>query len=146
MDLIRELVIPTSSDDVFSHIDDLDAYPEWMTLISDVARLDDGEPPSWAVVLQAQVGPFTRSKRLRMVRTLLEPGRRAVFEREEIDGRTHAMWRLDAQVEPADGGSLLRMGLFYGGRLWGGPVLERALDAKVAESSERLLHLVAGPT
>jgi len=144
MDLVRELVIPASADDVFAHIDDLDAYPEWMTLISEVERLDDGDTPSWMVVLQAQVGPFTRSKRLRMVRAALDSGRRAVFERDEVDGRNHAMWRLDAQVEPHDDGSLLRMGLFYGGRLWGGPVLERALDAKVAESSERLLQLVTG--
>ena len=143
MDLVRELVIPAPPDVVFTHIDDLDAYPAWMTLISEVGRLDD-DAPAWSVVLQAQVGPFTRSKRLRMIRTRLDPDRRAVFERSEIDGRRHAMWRLDAELEPADGGSLLRMGLFYGGRLWGGPVLERALDAKVAESSERLLRLVAG--
>ena len=62
-------------------------------------------------------------------------GRRRIrsLDREDLSG-----------VGIHDDGSLLRMGLFYGGRLWGGPVLERALDAKVAESSERLLQLVTG--
>ena len=145
MELVRELVIPASTDVVFGHVNDLGTYPAWMTLIREVERLDDldsGDELSWAVVLQARVGPFTRSKQLRMARTELDPGRRAVFERAEIDGRNHAKWRLDAQVEPDESGSLLRMGLFYGGRLWGGPVLERVLDAEVAASSERLLQVV----
>lgn len=154
MDLSRELVVPASPTVVASYVDDLESYPPWMSLITDVERLDDAAAPdaaapeadvgpAWAVVLQAQVGPFTRSKRLRMVRTELEPDRRVVFERREIDGRDHAMWRLDAVIEPHADGALLRMGLHYGGRLWGGPVLERVLDAKVAEASERLVELVA---
>lgn len=143
MDLLRELVVPAPVSTVFGHVDDLAAYPPWMTLIADVESLEhDGDTPIWSVLLQAQVGPFTRSKRLRMARTWCEPEQRVVFERSEVDGREHATWRLDATVSPDPGGSLLRMGLHYGGRLWGGSVLERVLDAKVAESSDRLVALV----
>ncbi|MEM1334759.1 MAG: SRPBCC family protein, partial [Actinomycetota bacterium] len=115
-------------------------YPPWMSLIGEVERLDDD---TWSVLLQAQVGPFTRSKRLRMVRTVHEPDARVVFERAEIDGRQHATWRLDVDLAPESGGTLLRMGLHYGGRLWAGPVLERVLDGQIATSSEALLELLA---
>ena len=50
---------------------------------------DDGRP-AWRVELRARVGPFARSKQLRMVRTVYEPERIARFERIEDDERDHA--------------------------------------------------------
>lgn len=142
MDLVRELTVPAAPERVFHHVGDLDRYPAWMPLIGAVERL--GEEPTWSVLLQAQVGPFTRSKRLRMERTVHEPVRRAVFERREVDGRTHAVWRLDSELEPvSEGLTRLVMRLHYDGRLWGGTVLERVLDAQVAQGSERLVALLA---
>ncbi len=142
MDLLRELLVPAPPERVFEHVGDLDDYPAWMPLIGAVERIDDG--PTWSVLLQAQVGPFTRSKRLRMSRTVHEPPLRAVFERHETDGRDHAMWRLQSSVEPHGAeASTLRMQLHYSGRLWGGPVLERVLDAQIVEASERLVELLS---
>ncbi len=142
MDLLRELPVPASAERVFGLVGDLDEYPAWMPLIGGVQRLDDA--PTWTVLLQAQVGPFTRSKRLRMARTVHEPPRRAVFERQEVDGREHAMWRLTSTVVPdGTGHCVLQMGLLYSGRLWGGPVLERVLDGQIADASERLVQLVS---
>ncbi|MEL6891449.1 MAG: SRPBCC family protein [Actinomycetota bacterium] len=153
MDLVRELTVPASADRVFAYVADLDEYPAWMPLIAEVDRIADEAPgggstdaPAWSVVLQAQVGPFTRSKRLRMIRTAHVDGERAVFERDEVDGRDHAMWRLDSEIESIDAAQCrLRMSLHYGGRLWGGPVLERVLDAQIAEASVNLLGLVSAP-
>jgi len=98
--------------------------------------------PAWEVDLRGRLGPLARSKRLRMERTVLEPGRRAAFERRERDGRHHADWALFAAVEPRPGGaSQLTMRLHYGGGLWG-PVLERLLRDEIEQAKPRLLALV----
>ena len=63
---------------------------------------------------------------------------RAVFERSEADGRSHAPWVLEATVAPTEEGSHLVMHLHYGGALWG-PVLERMLGDEIEKSRPRLL-------
>ena len=141
MDIERDLLLPATPAEVFEHVADLDRYPPWMPLIGAVERVDD--TPTWIVLLQAQVGPFTRSKRLRMTRTTFDEPVRAVFERDEVDGRDHAMWRLESSIDPVAEGSRLWMRLHYGGRLWGGPVLERVLESQIVEGSERLRGLLS---
>jgi hypothetical protein len=103
------------------------------------------EPPAWSVDLRGRVGPFARSKRLRMVRTTWDDDRLAVFERHEDDGRQHAPWELRAQVTDRNGGSSLVMRLRYGGGFWG-PVVERLLADEIASGRARLLALVSSPT
>ena len=144
MEIVRRLTVPCAPAELFAHVDDLDRYPAWMSLIHDVERLDVGEAsePMWEVELRATVGPFARSKRLRMRRVEHRPGERVVFERAEDDGRTHAPWVLRADLEPVDDGTKLTMRLTYGGNLWSGALLERVLDERVADGSRRLLKLV----
>jgi hypothetical protein len=102
-----------------------------------------GDPgPAWSVDLRGRLGPFARSKRLRMARSLHEPGR-VRFERVERDGRDHAAWTLTAEVTGAGAGSRLRMDLHYGGSLVG-PIIERLLVDEIARSKPRLLALVGG--
>ena len=74
---------PVRADVLFPFVATLDAYPTWMPLIHDVDALDDADvdTPAWNVELRARVGPFARSKRLRMERTELVADRLAVFER-----------------------------------------------------------------
>jgi len=123
-------------------------YPAWMSLIHDVRPLtteEDGSPV-WSVELRATVGPFARSKRLRMRRTHHDIDRLAVFERSEDDGRQHSPWILRAELVPVGGAvaeTTLTMTMIYGGSLWAGPVLERVLDDQVRRGSEALLELVA---
>lgn len=119
-----------------------------MPLVHDVDPIPgpDDAPPAWIVELQAKVGPFTRSKRLRMVRTVHRPGERVRFERSEADDRSHAPWVLTADLEPLGDATRLTMTLRYGGRLWTGGVLERVLDDQVRQGSETLLDLVTSPT
>ncbi len=143
MDLTAGLDVPCAPDVVFAWVADLDRYPAWLSIVTRADRLP-GEPPAWSVDLRARLGPLTRSKRLRMVRTELVPDRQARFERDEADGRRHPPWVLEAHVTPlAATGSRLDMRLHYGGMFWG-PVLERLLTDEIERSRPRLLALVAG--
>jgi hypothetical protein len=77
-----------------------------------------------------------------MVRTTHDVPAKVVFERRELDGRSHSPWVLSAEVEPdGDAGSRLTMRLHYGGGLWG-PVLERLLGDEIEQSKPRLLALL----
>jgi len=152
MEIERSVVVAGPPGRAFALVDDLSSYPSWMALVHavDVAGPDAGRP-AWEVELQAQVGPFARSKRLRMVRTVHEPDGHVVFERVEVDGRTHSPWVLDVRLEPIDGGphetsvgvrrdasSRVTMFLHYGGSLWTGAVLQRVLDDHVERGAEAL--------
>ena len=143
MQIERHTLVPGPPERAFALVDDLCAYPTWMDLVHDV---EDVSPTdglrAWNVELQAQVGPFARSKRLRMVRTVHEPGRRVVFERAEVDGRRHSSWILAATLEPAPDGVRLTMTLTYGGNLWTGAVLQRVLDDHVERGAAALRELL----
>lgn len=147
MQTSETIVVAAHPADVFPHVADLGAYPAWLPLVHE-ARPDDladgADGPAWLVELRAQVGPFARSKRLRMVRTDAEPERRVVFTRRELDGREHATWQLEAVLATsADGGTELTMHLAYGGRLWTGGVLERVLDDQVRQGRDGLRRVLA---
>lgn len=144
VDVTADLVAPCPPDELFAWVDDLGRYPEWLDI---VPRAQEAEPrpgdpgPAWAVDLRGRLGPFARSKRLRMVRTRHEGPSLVTFERREDDGREHARWLLAAGIEPVGEGSRLTMHLHYGGRL-GGPVVERLLAEEIRRSKPRLLALV----
>ncbi len=147
MDVAASMEAPCTVERLFGLVDELTGYPEWMPLAH---RVDPAEPepdgrPAWEVELRARLGPFARSKRLRMVRTLHDPVAGSVrFERVEHDGRRHSPWVLDAVVgERPDGGSCLEMRLHYGGALWTGGVMEKVLAEQIVAGRERLLELVA---
>jgi hypothetical protein len=138
--------LPASPSDVFAYVARLDTYPDWLRLVHRVELVEDGAQPVWDVELRARVGPFARSKRLRMQRVELEPDRLAVFERREVDGRQHAMWSLRAELHPTSEtteGSTLTMHLAYDGSLWTGGVLEKVLDEEVRRARDRLVSLLA---
>jgi hypothetical protein len=144
-----ELLIPdATAADVFEEVATLDRYPPWMRLVHRVEELppDDGRP-AWRVELRARVGPFARSKQLRMVRTEYEPDRAARFERIQHDGRDHAAWILGVTVDDVDGGANVSMELTYSGKLWGSAVLQRVLDDEVRRGKDALQRVVsAEPT
>ena len=148
MELTADLSAPCDPNELFGWIDDLGQYPQWMGLVHIAIPsepLPTGEP-AWDVELRARVGPFARSKRLTMVRTVCEPDRRVVFERHETDGRHHSVWRLGARVEPNgdnESGSRLEMQLHYGGSLWTGGLMERVLHDEINRSRDRLVRLIA---
>ena len=98
----------------------------------------------WQVELRARVGPFARSKNLRMERTTVETDRLVVFERAEADGKNHAAWSLRVELEP-DGGqaTVVTMHLAYDGRLWSAGLLGAVLDDEIRRGRDGLVQLVS---
>ena len=148
MQLEASLTTAASVGEVLAHVDDLGAYPAWMPLVHAAVRVYAASEPTWDVELRARVGPFARSKRLRMVRAVYERGDRAriVFERREIDARQHAMWRLTVTVaagNSAAGGAELVMLLHYDGRLFVS-VVEAILRQNIDAGRDRLAELLRG--
>jgi hypothetical protein len=143
VELTRDVAVAGPAPEVFALVDDLGEYPGWMDLVHDVELdpLAAADRPAWDVELRAHVGPFARSKRLRMARVVHDPPHRVVFERAEVDGRSHAPWTLDARVEPSDrpGDVVVTMHLHYGGSLWTGAVLQRVLDDHVVRGAANLV-------
>lgn len=140
VDVSATLDAPVPPDDVFAWVDDLTRYPAWLDIVPRAVATDDGH--AWLVDLRGRLGPLARSKRLRMVRTACDAPSSVRFEREELDGRSHSPWVLDATVEPHGDGSRLTMRLHYGGGLFG-PVLERLLKDEIERSRTRLLTCIA---
>src|SRR5262245_42956227 len=136
METRAELDLPCEPHELYEHVALLDRYPPWMPLVHAVAPSADADGrPAWDVELRTRIGPLARSKRLRMSRTVAEPDRRAVFERQELDGRRHAAWVLGVTIEPRPTGSHLDMHLSYSGSLWGA-VLERVLAEEIRRGSD----------
>lgn len=145
MDVTADLAAPCTAERLFAEVGDLSAYPSWLGIVAHAEPADaDGDDPgpAWSVELRGRLGRLARSKRLRMVRTVFDPGSRVRFERRELDGRRHSPWVLEARVSPTDeGGSRLEMHLHYGGS-FGGSLLERMLDDEIERSRPRLLARV----
>lgn len=146
VDMTASLDAPVAADRLFEWVDDLDRYPAWLDIVPRAERapaVDGDGGPAWVVDLRGRLGPFARSKRLRMVRAQHEPPSAVAFERRETDGRAHSPWVLRAEVDERGDGSRLTVHLHYGGGLWG-PVLERLLGDAVERSRARLLACATG--
>ncbi|HMG40707.1 MAG TPA: SRPBCC family protein [Acidimicrobiales bacterium] len=151
MDVTAELVAPCGVEELFTWVGDLVRYPDWLDIVPTAVPAEphpDDRGPAWSVDLRGQMGPFARSKRLRMVRVTHQPPLSVRFERVEHDGRHHSDWALQADVVPLDPenahpSSLLRMQLHYGGAL-GGPIVEKLLADEITRSRPRLIELVEG--
>jgi hypothetical protein len=132
---------------VFSALEDLASYPHWLTIVGAAtpapAHADD-TGPAWFVELVGRVGPFTKTKRVRMVRTGHAPADGTVrFERVEHDGRTHNVWVLTGQATPtAPGRTKVHVHLHYGGgrSLPGADLLLRQEANKAGERLQRHLQ------
>jgi len=146
VDVVASLEAPCPVAALFTWVDDLGRYPQWLDIVPRAVPVDphhDDVGPAWSVDLRGRIGPFARAKRLRMVRTAHEPDRHARFERTEHDGRQHSSWVLDAAVAATGDGSTLTMRLHYDGRLWM-PALDRLLTEEIERSRPRLLARLAG--
>lgn len=141
----ESVTVPAPPDAVFPYVVDLAQYPAWLGLVHAATPDVGGATPAWRVELRARVGPFARSKQLRMERTERVEHELAVFERAEVDGREHARWTLRAELAPtADDGTLVTMHLSYDGRLWTGGLLERVLDEEIRRGRVGLVRAVSG--
>jgi hypothetical protein len=150
VDVTATLEASCEPEALYACVETLDRYPDWLDIVAAArpAEPADGDAgPAWFVDLRARLGPFARSKRLRMVRTVHEAPQRVRFERREVDGRAHSPWVLGAEVRPEGSGegpaSRLAMDLHYGGGLFG-PVLERLLRDEIERSRPRLRACAEG--
>lgn len=136
-----EMDLPAPETVVERFISDLSSYPQWMGLVHAVSPAD--ELGGHRVELRGKLGPFARSKMLRMVR--VEDPACIRFERRELDGRTHGRWELRASLTPAgrhlEPVTHLTIALRYEGRLWSA-VVERILSDEIEHAKERLSTLV----
>jgi hypothetical protein len=139
VDIRVDVNLPCSAKELLPFIDDLAQYPSWMGLVHTV--ISEGEDV-WQVELRGKIGPFARSKRLRMIQVETSEPHHIRFERQENDGRSHSDWVLDAQVTEVGSASTLNMTLQYSGRLFSS-VVERALHDEIEASKQRLRKLVA---
>lgn len=144
MDVTANLAADVPVDALFDVLEDLGTYPSWLDIVSRAEVVDarDDEDAAWSVDLRGQVGPFRRSKRLRMVRTECERPRLVRFERRELDDRSHSDWVMTAELGTgASDVPELSMSLHYGGNLWV-PMLDRLLSDEIERSRPRLVRFV----
>lgn len=80
MDVVATVEVPVAPEKLFAYISDLANYESWLEIVHSVKSFDAN---SWTVELRAHLGPFARSKRLRMVRTSCDEPNSVVFERSE---------------------------------------------------------------
>jgi hypothetical protein len=139
----ESVVVPASPQQLFPHVARLEAYPPWLRLVHRAELVAEQPLPTWDVELRARVGPFARSKKLRMQRVEIDHDRGARFERAEVDGRDHAMWALRVELAATGAETVLTMHLAYDGKLWTGGVLERVLDDEVRRARVKLVELLA---
>lgn len=145
MDLSLEAAMDAAPADVLAEVADLSGYPDWHGMVHKVVPDGDG----WLVDLGGRVGPFTRTKRVRLVRATDEedaaPGR-VRFVRQERDGAEHGQWELLGLVEPAtgEGPCTLRFRLRYDGSSPLIGLLEPRLRTETERSAERLRQRLSG--
>jgi hypothetical protein len=125
----------------YSVLRDLGHYPKWLDIVHAAVR-EQGSDCAWIVELRGKVGPFARSKRLRMVRTTDDANSSVVFERSEIDGRNHSEWKLTVFFVGAGDEAEVSVEMFYGGSMFGGGILERMLADQIERSRPRLTELL----
>lgn len=144
MQTSESVTIPAPPPAVFPHVADLDQYPAWLGMVHTAMPDYTGSLPAWWVELRARVGPFARSKQLRMERTERIVDELAVFERAELDGRDHARWVLRVELSPlSDDSTVVTMHLSYDGRLWTGGLLARVLDDEIRRGRVGLAEAVS---
>ena len=130
---------------LFEVIRDLGTYPKWLEIVHFADAVDsEDELHAWNVELRAKIGPFARSKRLRMVRAQDQSPHLVVFERREKDGKKHAKWVLRSEVSDANGKSTLVVHLHYGGSLFDGGIVERVLADQIENGKAKLTQFLAG--
>lgn len=144
MDLSLEAELDAAPAAVLAEVSDLPGYPSWHGMVKKVVADGDG----WLVDLGARVGPFTRTKRVRLVRAPDEPEAgpgRVRFVRKEVDREDYGGWELQADVDPAagEGPCTLRFRLLYDGSSPLLGMLEPILRAETQKSADRLRRRLA---
>jgi len=95
----------------------------------------------WIVELRVSLGPFARSKQLRMERSV-DDDEHIMFTRNESDGRKHAHWELRFDMSDVGSQTSVTAVLEYQGTMWTPGPVEDALHNGLDAAVERLRELV----
>jgi hypothetical protein len=113
VDLDARATLDADPDAVHAALADLGTYPQWLGIVATSTPDDGADEPAWHIELVGRIGPFTKRKRVRMVRTDEDPTTRTVrFERRERDDRHHNAWVLTGACTPD---ARIHVHLHYGG-------------------------------
>lgn len=137
MDLTAATVLDAEPERVFAEVADLTTYPQWLGIVHAAVPEPAADPAAWSVEIGARLGPFRRTKRVRMVRVVCDAPAAVRFERVEGDGREHSAWVLRAELRDVDAATELTMHLHYGGSAWF-PGLDLVLGQEVRRAGARL--------
>ena len=103
----------------FSVLSDLSTYTQWLNFIDSVEAVESGDDLVWMLVLKAQLGPFSRMKRLRMAKVSSEPHKLIRFERKETSGRDASDWSIDVKFKQIDLKTTeITFVVSYSGKFW----------------------------
>ena len=103
----------------FSVLSDLSTYTQWLNFIDSVEAVESEGDLVWMLVLKAQLGPFSRMKRLRMAKVSSEPHKLIRFERKETSGRDASDWSIDVKFKQIDLKTTeITFVVSYSGKFW----------------------------
>lgn len=103
----------------YSVLSELTTYTEWLNFIDSVELVESEDDLVWMLVLKAQLGPFSRMKKLRMARVTSEPRKLIRFERKEISGRDASDWSIDVKFKQLDLETTeITFVVSYSGKFW----------------------------
>jgi hypothetical protein len=106
-------------------------YAMWLDFIDSVEPIESEGDPVWVLVLKAQLGPFSRMKKLRMAKVLSDHHRMIRFRREEVSGKDVSDWSIDVIFEQLDlNVTQITFEVSYSGKLWS-RALETAFNSYV---------------
>ena len=139
---VIEVDLNGSAEQIFSALSDLAYYKNWLGFIDTIDTVDaDGGDACWIVTLRAQVGPFARLKKLRMVRVEEDFPKLIRFSRKETDSKDHSDWDLHVTIsEKGDIGCSVQMVVSYSGGFWSVP-LQAVFTSHVETAKVRLREM-----
>ena len=119
MQRTETVTVQTDIQHSFSVLSDLSTYTQWLNFIDSVEPVESKDGRVWMLVLKAQLGPFSRMKRLRMAKVSSEPHKLIRFERKEISGRDDSDWSIDINFKELDLITTeITFVVSYSGKLW----------------------------
>lgn len=119
MQRTETVTVQTDIEHSFSVLSDLSTYTQWLNFIESVEPVESKDGRVWMLVLKAQLGPFSRMKRLRMAKVSSEPHKFIRFERKEISGRDASDWSIDVKFKQLDLETTeITFVVSYSGKFW----------------------------
>ena len=136
---VINIELDTHSELAFTALSDLTNYAQWLSFIDKATPVGDEDGKNcWVVTLRARIGPFSRLKKLRMVRIISVPEQEIEFSRSETDGRNHSDWNLNVRIKSTgDTSCMISLSVNYSGGFWSKPLNNIFFD-EVEKGTKRL--------